>query len=567
MNGGRAEFEILVYRDERWVLEDKRETEALARQAAKATLNKPKVGGVRVVKCWHRADGQVTETQIYEEMRQVADAPVTIVPIDEAPQCTEVGDLYKFDSRLTIGRLLRKYVEQVFLTPTELLHNHRALKRLQEADTLFPSAVDRVATVQVKAYGGESRARRDDLFKFVAQATARVRRVEESGNLPEFKGTDFLSAYHRIKRSAPPDEAAYNALVVLCRDLVQHRDWLAKLARIAELIKPDGDDEVMALFDKVMADLVAIPAAMQDILGTHRNLAQAMQAIVTLHDRGLPAEKSDARQEMEIIGPLIATGRLVETRRSLVERLVRQLGSSQPLSRDDPTKERDTVQAFVASLFRADGILGGADAAAAMTRRYVYLQEGGGITALKQSVSGVVGTVKGMLDRIIYLLELAKSELGTDLKETITDQLRKLIEVNDLSALAPGVSDVTERLLAVKRLFETIRSGTGLPEEERKRLLERLDTLLAEFIKREGIIEKLDNPNAILRDRAMRLVEFCGSGVLPDGRALRAARERVVAHLRQPNFDKAFVEGIAEPARCAELLRDFHSRLVRAGFR
>ncbi len=438
MSAGRAEFEILAYRDERWVLEDRRETEALARQLAKSVLNKPKVGGVKVVKCWHRADGQVTETPILEEMRQIAEAPVTIVPIEEAPQCADVGDLYKLDSRLTIGRLLRKYVEQVFLTPTELLHNHKALKRLQESDTLFPSAVDRVATVQVKAYGGESRARRDDLFKFVTQATARVRRVEESGNLPDLKGADFQGVYLRIKKSAPPDEAAYNALVVLCRDLVQYRDWLAKLARIAELIKPDGEAEVMALFDKVMADLVAIPAAMQDILGTHRNLAQALQAIITLYDRGLPAERSDARQEMEIIGPLIATGRLTETRRSLIERIVRQLGSSQPLSRDDPTKERDTVQAFVASLFRADGILGGPDAAAAMTRRYVYLQEGGGLTALKQSVAGVCSTVKGMLDRIIYLLELAKSELGKELKDTITDQLRKLIEVNDLKSSCAG---------------------------------------------------------------------------------------------------------------------------------
>ncbi len=567
MSAGRAEFEVLVLRDERWVLEVSRETESAARQVAKAILNKPRVGGVRIVKVWHRADGQTTESTVYEEQRQASEAPVTIVPIDDAPMCSELSHFYRLDSRLTMGRILRKYVEQVFLTPTELLHNQKALKRLQDTDSLYPSAIDRVATVQAKAAGTDSRVRRDELHKFAAQAMSRVKKAEESGALPEVKGKDFKSAYERVKRASPPDEAAYRALVVLCNDLSQHRDWLAKLGRIAELITPEGDDEILALFDKVMADIVATPAALQDILGAHRNLGAALKAIIELHDTGTPAERSDAREEIAKIGPLIASGRMTETRASLIERMCRQLGSSQPLSRNDPEKERDEVREIVAKLFRANGILGGPDTAAALTRRYVYLQEGGGMTALKNSVAGVCGSVKDLLDRVIYLLELAKSELGKDLRETIIDQLRKMIEVNDLNALAPDAKDVTSKLLASKRIFETLRSATGLPDEERARLVERLDTLLAEFIRREGIIEKLDNPAAPLRDRAMRLVEFCGSGVLPDGRALRAARERVVTHLRQPNFDRAFIEGLTDPMKCAELLRDFHGRLVRAGFR
>jgi hypothetical protein len=221
----------------------------------------------------------------------------------------------------------------------------------------------------------------------------------------------------------------------------------------------------------------------------------------------------------------------------------------------------------VARLFRPDGILGGAEAAAAMTRRFVYLQEGGGLAALKQSVTAVMNSARGLLNRVVYLLDLAKSELGEDLRETILDQLRKLIEVPDLTALVPGANDVTTKLLGVKKVFEMLQADKDLPPEERLKLLDHVDTLLAEFVQREGIIEKFDNPNAALRDRALRLVEFCGSGVLPEGRALRTARERVISHLRQPNFDRAFIEGITEPAKCAELLRDFHARLVKAGFR
>src|SRR5579862_8052886 len=147
MNAGRSGFEIHAYRDEHWVLEETRETEGTARQIAKAILNKPRVGGIRIVKTWKRGDGQVTENTIYEEMRAASEPVVTIVPIESAPFCTQLDDFYKLESRMTVGRLLRKYVEQVFLTPTELMHNHKALKKFQDAESLYPSAVDRVATV------------------------------------------------------------------------------------------------------------------------------------------------------------------------------------------------------------------------------------------------------------------------------------------------------------------------------------------------------------------------------------------------------------------------------------
>src|SRR5271154_1685684 len=150
MSGGRQGFEIHAYRDDHWVLEDTRETESLARQLAKTTLGKPKVGGVRIVKTWRRGDGQAPERTIHEEMRGAPEPIVAIVPIESAPFCADLNDCYKFESRLTVGRLLRKYVEQVFLTPTELMHNFKALKKFQEAETLYPSAVDRVASLQAK---------------------------------------------------------------------------------------------------------------------------------------------------------------------------------------------------------------------------------------------------------------------------------------------------------------------------------------------------------------------------------------------------------------------------------
>lgn len=82
----------------------------------------------------------------------------------------------------------------------------------------------------------------------------------------------------------------------------------------------------------------------------------------------------------------------------------------------------------------------------------------------------------------------------------------------------------------------------------------------------EQIVEKLDHHDSSLRDRAVRLVQFCAAGVLPEGRAMSRARQRIVTLLRSPNFDAHFVDGITDPARAQKALRDFHQLLVRAGF-
>ena len=91
--------------------------------------------------------------------------------------------------------------------------------------------------------------------------------------------------------------------------------------------------------------------------------------------------------------------------------------------------------------------------------------------------------------------------------------------------------------------------------------------MIDEYLIAEQIIEKLDHPSSTLRDRATRLVQFCAAGVLPEGKALTRARERIRAILRQPNFDAHFVEGIADPAKAQKALRDFHQLLInKAGF-
>jgi hypothetical protein len=120
----------------------------------------------------------------------------------------------------------------------------------------------------------------------------------------------------------------------------------------------------------------------------------------------------------------------------------------------------------------------------------------------------------------------------------------------------------------VTRLYDELRQGGSLPGELRRSLLDHLDRLLIGYIEAKGIIEKLDDPLAHLRDRAIRLLEFSAAGVFPTGsEAHRIARDRIVALLRQPNFERHFIEGLPQPGEAENKLRQLHGLLTKGGYR
>ncbi|HLN24939.1 MAG TPA: hypothetical protein VK558_13265 [Patescibacteria group bacterium] len=568
MAAGRASFEVQVFKEDHWVTEEVRETESSARSVARTIFSRRSCQGVRIIKNWERSDGLVTESVIFSEQREPEAPQVSIVPIEAAPVCRKTSDYYRLESRITINRLFRKYLEKVYLTPTELIHNYKALQKVQQVDTLFPAAVDRVATIQARAVGDEPKGRRDEVFRSVAQMTQKARKAEEHPQLPTLKGGDFNRVVERVEQIAPPDEVDYYSLVVLSRDLVQHRNWLGKLERLVQLTDPDKREDVLALIDGVVADLVGVPSALQDILGYQKNLAQALCSIADLCEGRFVSEKSDAREQIAVLGPLIAQGRMGETRKALIERLQIQLSSAQPLNRHNPEQERDAFREVANRMFRSDGFLGGPNTAAALTRRFSFMLEGGGKAALPNAIGGVITAMPDTQFRIAYLTELAASELGTELSNEIFGQLRHLLRVRDLDALVPGGSPPRDKLLYATRLYTNIESAAGVPPAQREQMLAVLDGLLSTYLKRTGLIERLDDPTQALCTRATRLVEFCAAGLLPPASKAQAlSRERVVALLKQPNFDMRFIDGTSDLAQCEEVLRDFHALLVRAGFR
>jgi hypothetical protein len=563
MASKNATFEIQVMRDGRWVTESYLDAEETAIGAAKRYLMDKRCEGARVVRNWSRADGRMVEKEVFSEIRSPRDdGPVRIVQIDEAPaRCEAPGDYFGLPSRALMNRVFRNYLEKVFVTPTELLHNYKELKRIQDKDMLVPSAVDRVAFLQTRDGGQPSKDRRDDIFKTIDRMSARARRAEAL-KLPALKDS-LHGLMGKLSGFGAEDDTDYLAMVVLSRDLLDVRNWLGKLDRLCRLAMAEGDARALGLLDGVIADVLGANVV-QEILGWQPSLAMAIVRMLDLAEGMLPLDRSEAGESAEMLNALLKAGKLPASRACLIDRAHRQLKSANPLYRSDASKERGAFATVLERMLTPAGLLFGAETAEALTIRATRMVEEGGASGRRAAIALVFEAMPDRAFGLIYLSALAETAFAKDHADDIAALLKRVEEVKGLGEFC-RVPSAKDRMLRATRAHCAVMASP-LPDEARARMTAHVDGVLERYLIDEQIVEKLDHHDSSLRERAVRLVQFCAAGVLPEGPALARARERILTLLRGANFDARFVDGITDPAKAQKALRDFHQLLIRAGF-
>ncbi len=556
-------FEIQVYQRDHWVIEGQETDEATAVAFAKSQVSQGKVEGMRVLRQWTRADGAVVETEIFCQFRPKNDR-ITIQTVDSAQRCEEVDDYYATESRFTIGRVLRQYLEQVVVTPTEIMHNFAELKRLRDKDTLVPSAIGHVAQVQAGG-SGDGRARRDEMFNVLEKMTVRARNASRR-ELPNIKTIGFSRLFDELTTNASDERPDFLSLVALSRELVNMRNFALKVQFLVGLLtKEEGmSPESTAIIDGVIADVLGSASVVQELLGPQPNLMAAIINLCDLAEGKLDTSKRHAEDFAIPMNQLFADGRLPASRMVLLDWVRRQLKGTQPLNRHEPAKERETFTRLLQRMVGPGGVIGGGPVAEGLTLRRVQYQDEGGIPGRQRAIQSICDDMPDPSNRLRFLL----TALDSGLVLQVGDYIRSRIDatLSGFSGFVNPQRPVKDNLATLTTLWREVRDCSA-PEADRRRVMQRIDDLLVGYIEVSKIIERLDDPTAILRYRAIRLIQLCASGALESPRALDVARRRVIEHLRQPRFEEEFVSDIEDPESRAKALKDFFDLLMRAGFR
>lgn len=547
--GGRASFEVQIYQGGRWAINQVMPTEEAARKKATQLLLQKTTTGVRIIKEAKFASG-ARETEIFRKMKEEKEKDdFSITPVKEAPLCEKVSDYYQTAARNTMARMFSKYLEKHEMTPLELLHSHKSLKRVLNLDTMVPSAVDKIASLHARATGGDARKRKDIIFKAVDSIAARARDVDAK-KLPELKGSALDDLFKKIDAKYEDDEERqYMATVAFVRASVNWTGWLGKMSEILPMAQSQQDERARAIVDEMLADILVAKTIVKDVIGVSKNLGDALMRMFDLLEGKCKPTKFAVEELVELLNHLFSNDMLPKSRAVLVERIGRDLAGPVRLTNsEDKADDKAFFDQMLERVVTDHGVLGGSAVSVGLTERWARLNNMGGAAARKKAMEDVRDKLTSGVLKFVYLLDMYDPESPSDLRATVEAQVRDLAStLSSINKIAPHERTEKGRLqeaAAIQRLVLDSR----LPSNSQDPLADKFDEIVSDYIIAHGVIERLDDKRLHFRDRATRLVTFCASGVLTVGRATTIARDSIVAYLRRKDFIAAFTDDIPDPA-------------------
>jgi hypothetical protein len=469
----QARYEIFVTLDGRERMEACVADKNQALAAAQQFLAQPTASHARVVELKSGWTGREYEKEIFSAKATAkAEAPVNVPgSVDEPPMCRGVDDLYALPARLAAGQVLRRYLDKHGLTVTELLHNARELKRLNEADMLLVGSIARVATAQVALYGGEVAARTAELGGWVEAATQRARERD----LPRAPGLDkngLADLMGRLPgRPGEPDHD-YMGRLGIARELVTIRSLSTKLEVLLDWLAGEAPDDAVRLLDGFLADALASGKVVQESLGARANLAGALMALLDLVHGRLDTTARGTEPLAVKLNDALGRHRLHEARAVLIDRVRRALGGTQRLSQEAEGQagEDAAFKAIVTRLTTPDGPLGGAGMAMAMVTRYGRLRGKPPAVAVPYAIQGIGGCFVGAWDEIMFLTTLLASPLAARHQATVLAALDGCLEQGgSLDRVMWTIRDPADRLRRVQA-FHRLIAGLALPKADKTRI-------------------------------------------------------------------------------------------------
>ncbi|MEO5372764.1 MAG: hypothetical protein H7840_00635 [Alphaproteobacteria bacterium] len=562
----RTVFSVQVLLENHWVVETEVGTEDEAMKLANGLVNANQHEGVRVIREWHRGDGGVSDREIFSKLLTGKAKKITVSAIDQANPCSSPNDLFSLESRLTIGRLLRKLFDDMVLTPTELLHHYPIAKKFLDGD-LLPAAVDRVATLQAAEVGVDSRTRRDQIYAMVDVLAAQAREAEAERALWKVKIDDVDTLIKTATSVGGVEKRDFLIRTALCRELVGIRSWIGKIDRLVQIVNDDTSPDMMVIMDGFIADVLAAPEATQELLGNHPNLAVALKALLGLVYGTKEGAGKNLPETTVILARLFAEGKLPSGTEVITDRVRRQIHGPAALSRNNPDEEDNLFIQIFASLLTEDGIIGGPPMAESLVMRFSRKFDVGTTDATRGAIFGLAELVQQRAQRSRFLLLVAESETGRSFGEEIGRHILEMAnKAPDIHNFVHYRETPLRKLTIITSLMRRALASTAVPAAVVQDIVKRFDHMLVEYIDREKLVEKLDDPSHPFRARALRLVKFCGSGVLIEGEALEVMRQRVVELLRRPRFVEEFTQGMRDADEANRSVRDFRQLLVQSGF-
>lgn len=418
-------FEVQTAKGNRWLIDMSSSKRSEAMQRAEALLALGKSEGVRVTEL---REGWNKEKVVFERGVGTREKALTIDPVSEMQMCKRLADYYALPARLTVGRIVRAYLDRHGLTALELMFNAAHLRALDRMETFYPSAIQHVAQLQAKATGHSKMERLDKLSKVFDKMLKRAKSAD-------FDGYAACLAEHGPDRAIAEVKAAVDAknldtaLLGMVAAYIAGGGWADKMEAAIDMAARAVEPRSLALADEVLAEILDGKVAIEELFGGFSTPIQAWKVFTRLVAGRYDAPPRYMSEQIARLNALFVERDLPHTRMVLLKRIARGLGGTQALSKDGREADRASFLGLVRELIEPAGLHGGPHMVEAVVlRAKSLLGEDGGDLPIETAIRQALYLMPSQAARLGVLLDLTGSDLGRKHDGLVRQQLLHLLD-------------------------------------------------------------------------------------------------------------------------------------------
>ncbi|CAO3438039.1 FHA domain-containing protein [Azospirillum endophyticum] len=444
-----ARFEVVVEQGGKPNIDGVFDDEKAATERANFLLRLAKFPVVRVVK----VTGTGREETIFQKSSSGGARPTTISPIETANLCTDVLQVFSFDSRMTLLRLLRGYWDDQGVIPSEQLHRYYPLRYFEREALLFNPAVSRLAAIQAPMLGLKPHERYDQIIRLFAALKDLAQKSDTLAPFDQALVRGGISGLLLAALDRPVEERDRIVTHAFGSLLEPHRDWGAKLAAVLRLHQ-EGDGESTRLVDEVAAEITDGREPIRALIGYAPDLASALLALLATLRGDLDDRLPHTEPLLALSNALASDGTglgFARTRQALLHRIRGGLDGLTPLTRTGAASDARAFSSIVDGMIAFDGFMGGPAMAESLTRRgKTVWAAGGSDLPFEETMMRLAGRFDTAAGRLGYLLDLGASAYGhkkiSTVIQRVADEFNRVKSAAELAAPGASIQEVREGL-------------------------------------------------------------------------------------------------------------------------
>lgn len=454
--------------------------------------------------------------------------------------CETADDFYTKDARRTIYRLLGEFCVQNKVSVIEILHSADLINRLENN-----ASAAMLHAIQLRAASYSSSAKipvkeaLNHVNRLVAQASNRVITDCKKKLFPQLTVEKFGALADTLV-SKP------NGLYILNGSLTAYlrnaTSWIEKISRLVKVVNvdsPDGPGKQMLIdaVDDILAEMLACPAALTDLIGVRDNFGESIISVTQLFLG--QEQKSQYTDDICLadLTRLFAAGRMAATRTVLGMRIIADILSLKRLREDTVESEMrlfrqmaDLVCQGIGPHLKREDLMSALELRAARFVAPDTMRKSLGSTTLPD-------------EKVNWLFLAAECVVGARSRYQIADQIFRIITATTFRNRVMSTQIPAPKRLAILHGLNAAALRSRFDADQRTRMAKTFDEFAFEVARQAKLFETIEAQPLPADVKVQTILKLFASGQITTGKLSGAAHKLVLKYISQPGFLTAYLQG------------------------